>query len=201
MILGSFGNSMSSFSSRIHLETSLVLTFALLACLEETERGEDAAAGFDEVVAGEAGQLVQLRDEGLVDLGRQLGRAILVHTVIAANSGMHVMLLRLGESRLNSRCAQARCDSQTRGSTLRDFNARADALKATLAAMRGRRMRSSPHMFCSAGMSVEEARVGRSSPRWSKQPPVLPPSGAAEIGWQDGTAGKRPYAQHFCSWN
>jgi 2-oxo-4-hydroxy-4-carboxy--5-ureidoimidazoline (OHCU) decarboxylase len=41
---------------------------ALLRRLEETERAEDAVAGLDQVVAREARQLLQLRDEGLVDL-------------------------------------------------------------------------------------------------------------------------------------
>src|SRR6476619_101330 len=57
----------------------------LLRRLEETERGEHAVAGIDQVVALEPGQLVELRHEGLVDLARELRRAILVHTVIAAD--------------------------------------------------------------------------------------------------------------------
>jgi len=40
---------------------------ALLRRLEETERAEYAVAGLDQVVAREPGQLLQLRDEGLVD--------------------------------------------------------------------------------------------------------------------------------------
>src|SRR5687768_13787072 len=66
---------------------------ALLRRLEETERAEDAVAGLDQPVAHEPRQLLQPRDEGLVDLAGQLGRAILVHTVVTANDRMHTMLL------------------------------------------------------------------------------------------------------------
>src|SRR5207342_261279 len=65
----------------------------LLRSLEEIERAEDAVPGLDQVVALESRELVQLREEGLVDLACQLDRAILVHTVITANGRMHVMLL------------------------------------------------------------------------------------------------------------
>src|SRR3990170_6281804 len=82
----------------------------LLRRLEETERAEDAVAGIDQVVALEPGQLLELRDEGLVDLAGQLDRAILVHTVVTANGRKHVMLLRssfrTGESERTPCCAQ-----------------------------------------------------------------------------------------------
>ena len=47
----------------------------LLGGLEETERAQDAVAGLDQVVAGEAGELAELRDERLVDLADDLVRA------------------------------------------------------------------------------------------------------------------------------
>ena len=59
--------SVSSFSSRIH-EAIDVEAPALLVGLEETKRAEDAVTGFDQVVAGEARQRLELRDERLVDL-------------------------------------------------------------------------------------------------------------------------------------
>src|SRR5688572_3537121 len=88
---------------------------ALLRRLEETERAEDAVIGLDQVVAGEAGQLAEHRDEGLVDLARELRRASLVHTFIAANGREHVMLLRSyrdRRARLNSLLRSGRCDSR-----------------------------------------------------------------------------------------
>jgi len=42
---------------------------ALLRRLEEAERAEDAVVGLDQPVAREPGELLQLRDERLVDLG------------------------------------------------------------------------------------------------------------------------------------
>src|SRR5438093_6610519 len=66
---------------------------ALLRRLEETERAEDAVAGLDEEVAREPGHLLQLRDERLVDFAGQLGRSILIHTVVTSNGRMHVLLL------------------------------------------------------------------------------------------------------------
>src|SRR4029078_17265 len=65
----------------------------LVAGLEETERAQDAVAGLDEVVAGKPGQLAKLRDEGLVDLAEDLGRAVRVDAFVTTNGGMHVMLL------------------------------------------------------------------------------------------------------------
>jgi len=64
---------------------------ALLTCLEETDRGEGAAAGVYEVVAAEAGQLLELRHEGLVDFRGELGRERLIDAVIAANGRKHVV--------------------------------------------------------------------------------------------------------------
>src|SRR5688500_4183921 len=96
---------------------------ALLGCLEETERAEGAVAGLDQVVAGEAGQLAELRDESLVDLARELSRAILVYTVVTANDRVHVVLLRSYRDRrvrTNSLLRSGRCDSR-RGTCLDDF--------------------------------------------------------------------------------
>jgi len=44
----------------------------LLAGLEQTEGAQDTVAGVDQVVAGEAGKVAQLRDERLVDLAGDL---------------------------------------------------------------------------------------------------------------------------------
>src|SRR4029078_11899887 len=55
---------------------------ALLGGLEEPERAEDPVLSLDQVVAGEARKLAQLRNEGLVDLAGELHRSALVHTVI-----------------------------------------------------------------------------------------------------------------------
>src|SRR5688572_1902077 len=88
---------------------------ALLGSLEETERAEDTLIGLDQVVAGEAGQLAEHRDESLGDLARELRRAILVHTFIAANGREHVMLLRSyrdRRARSNSLLRSGRCDSR-----------------------------------------------------------------------------------------
>src|SRR5436190_1700462 len=54
----------------------------LLAGLEETERAQDAVAGRDQVVAGKAGELAQLRDERLVDLASNLACARAVDTFV-----------------------------------------------------------------------------------------------------------------------
>ena len=75
VILGALGIIVSSFSSRIQPATTFEDSF-LLGGLEETERAEDAVTGLDQVVAGEAGQLAELGDEGLSDLARELRRAI-----------------------------------------------------------------------------------------------------------------------------
>jgi hypothetical protein len=48
------------------------------AVAEEAERAEDAVVGLHQPVAPESGELLQLRDERLVDLAGQLGRPILV---------------------------------------------------------------------------------------------------------------------------
>jgi len=66
---------------------------ALLRRLEEAERAEYAVVGLDQVVPGEPGELLQLRDEHLVDLAGQVGRAVLVHTVVTTNDRKHVVLL------------------------------------------------------------------------------------------------------------
>ena len=49
---------------------------SLLGGLEETERAEDAVAALDQVVAGEARELAELRDERLVDLANDLVDAV-----------------------------------------------------------------------------------------------------------------------------
>src|SRR6476646_10551520 len=64
----------------------------LLGRLEVTERSEDAVAGIDQVVALEPRKLVELGDEGLVHLVRELGGALLVHTLVTADGCMHEML-------------------------------------------------------------------------------------------------------------
>jgi hypothetical protein len=64
----------------------------LLGGLEETERAQDAVAGLDEVVAGEAGELAELRDERLLDLAADLVGAGRVDTFVTTNGGMNVVL-------------------------------------------------------------------------------------------------------------
>src|SRR6188508_490737 len=71
----------------------LVRLLGLLGRLEETEGADDALTGLDQVVAGEAGELAQVRDERLVDLGCELVRAGGVDTLVATNGRMHVLLL------------------------------------------------------------------------------------------------------------
>src|SRR6478672_5041732 len=65
----------------------------LLGGLEETEGAEDAAAALDQVVAGEARKLTELRDERLVDLADNLVDPGHVDTLVTTNGRMHVMLL------------------------------------------------------------------------------------------------------------
>lgn len=77
VILGSLGKADMRFSSRIHEETSFVDSTPCSGVSKSTERAEDAVAGLDQVVAGEARELAQLGEEGLVDLGGQLDRTIL----------------------------------------------------------------------------------------------------------------------------
>src|SRR4029453_6319944 len=67
----------------------------LLGRLEETERAQDAVVGLDQVVALEAGELAELRDERLLDLAGDLVRAGHVDTFVTTDGGMHVMLLLL----------------------------------------------------------------------------------------------------------
>src|SRR4029078_8760214 len=88
---------------------------ALLTGLKEAEGAEDTVAGLDQKITLESRQLAQLRNESLVDLAGQLGGAILVHTVVAANGGMHGEAplgssIRAEESKTDSCDAQARCD-------------------------------------------------------------------------------------------
>src|SRR6478735_7097270 len=88
---------------------------ALRRSLEEAERAEDAVVGLDQPVAREPGELLQRRDERLFDLAGQLGRAILVHTVITANGRKHGVLLRSVKDRESERtlcCAQAGGDNR-----------------------------------------------------------------------------------------
>src|SRR5581483_1702785 len=83
----------------------------LLGGLEETERAEDAAAAaFDQVVAGKAGELAQLRDERVVDLFDDVVDAGDVDAFVAPNGGMHVMLLLFScrAARSNGRTAAVR---------------------------------------------------------------------------------------------
>jgi hypothetical protein len=68
---------------------------ALLGRLEETERAQNAVAGLDELVAGEAGELAELRNERLVDFARDLVRAGRVDTFVTTNGGIHMVLLLL----------------------------------------------------------------------------------------------------------
>src|SRR4249920_3194111 len=56
VILGALGINVSSFSSRIQVATTLEDSLPCSAVLKKTKRAEDAVAGFDQVVAPEAGQ-------------------------------------------------------------------------------------------------------------------------------------------------
>src|SRR5689334_9709585 len=85
--------------------------------VEEADGAHDAVADLEEVVAGEAGQLAQLRREALVDLLGELVGATLVDTLVTSDGGMHVVLLAVtfrAENPLfaSSRCTAARCDSR-----------------------------------------------------------------------------------------
>ena len=51
---------------------------SLFRVLEQTDRGEDAVTGVDEVVAREAGQLAQRRQQAVADLPRYFFGAHLV---------------------------------------------------------------------------------------------------------------------------
>jgi hypothetical protein len=93
VIFGGFGIAEAKFSSVIHVETILFDSSACSARLEEAEGADDALTGLDQVVAGEAGELAQVRDERLVDLGCELVRAGGVDTLVATNGRMHVLLL------------------------------------------------------------------------------------------------------------
>src|SRR4029453_13972031 len=68
---------------------------ALVRSLKETKRAKDPIAGLDEVEAGKAGELAELRDEGLVDLAGDLVRAGHVDAFVPTNGGMHLGFLLL----------------------------------------------------------------------------------------------------------
>src|SRR6266536_2635883 len=63
--------------------------FALRRSLEETKRAQDAIARLDQVIAGETGELAELRDERLLDLAGDLVRAGRVDAFVTTNGGMH----------------------------------------------------------------------------------------------------------------
>ena len=69
-------------------------TPCLARACREAERAEDAVARVDQVVALEAEQLVEFRDEHPVDLAGQLRGAPLVHTFVPTDGRMHVLLPR-----------------------------------------------------------------------------------------------------------
>src|SRR4029078_836430 len=87
----------------------------LLGRLEEAERAQHAVVGLDEVVAGKARQLTELRDERLVDLADDLVRARRVDTFVATNGGMHVkpFCCSYRTERPNERAAAVRPGSQS----------------------------------------------------------------------------------------
>ena len=116
VIFGALGIAVLKFSSVIHFETSFVDSSACSERLEETERAQDAVAGLDQVVAGEAGELAKLRDERLVDLAGDLVRAGRVDAFVTTNGGMHVMLLLFLQGRA---LEWAHCGGQARGHSRR----------------------------------------------------------------------------------
>ena len=68
VIFGALGIAVSKFSSVIHFATTFVDSSACSDVSKRPSELSDAVAGLDQVVAGETGELAELRDERLVDL-------------------------------------------------------------------------------------------------------------------------------------
>ena len=83
--LGSLGISVSSFSSWIQVTTTFVDSSLCSGVPKRPSELRTPLPALDQSVAREPRQLLQPRDEGLVDLAGQLGCAALVHTLVTAN--------------------------------------------------------------------------------------------------------------------
>src|SRR5215203_1264894 len=92
----------------------------LLAGLEQPERAHDTVARLDQVVAGEAGKLAQLRHERLVHLARDLACARHVDAFITTDGREHVVLLLLTcrAARSSGRTAASGQESQSKRKAL-----------------------------------------------------------------------------------
>jgi hypothetical protein len=83
--------------------------------VKEADGANDAVLGLDQVVAVEAGQLAQGRQEAVVSLLDELLGAALVDRLVASNGGKHrfpTLFLWGGDSVESSWCAQGPIDSR-----------------------------------------------------------------------------------------
>src|SRR5690349_18038115 len=101
-----------------------------LRAFEQTDRGQHTPAGIDQVVAAEARQPAQARQQALADLPRDLLGAHQVDALIAAHGRIHQIAPRSRLAAANPKtgppaCTQAWCVSR-RGTTrsLGGFRAR-----------------------------------------------------------------------------